>query len=104
RVLIVQSGKGHHNGTQQGLSSPFPSDSPARRKRTATVSPFVSTQMFCGPDWPRQKAALDASVRETNRRTFGHGVVPIHSGSYWIINTLEGKKYLYKWQKGSSDI
>ncbi|MEZ2737672.1 hypothetical protein, partial [Aneurinibacillus aneurinilyticus] len=61
----------------------------ARRKRTAIVSLFASTQMFCGPDWPRQKAALDASVRETNRRTFEHGVVTIHPGSYWIINTLD---------------
>ncbi|MGG3864878.1 hypothetical protein, partial [Aneurinibacillus aneurinilyticus] len=42
-----------------------------RRKRTATVSLFASTQMFCGPAWLRQKAALDASVRETNRRPFG---------------------------------
>ncbi|MGG4521690.1 hypothetical protein ABEX18_09675, partial [Aneurinibacillus migulanus] len=37
----------------------------ARRKRTATVSLFASTQMFCCPAWPGQKAALYASVRET---------------------------------------
>ncbi|MEZ2734101.1 hypothetical protein ACBQ08_08975 [Aneurinibacillus aneurinilyticus] len=30
----------------------------ARRKRTAMVSSFASTQMFCGPAWLRQKAAL----------------------------------------------
>ncbi|MED0741331.1 hypothetical protein [Aneurinibacillus aneurinilyticus] len=61
----------------------------ARRKRTAIVSPFASTQMFCGPAWLRQKAALYASMRETNRRPFGHDVVTTHSESYWIINTLE---------------
>ncbi|MEZ2735692.1 hypothetical protein, partial [Aneurinibacillus aneurinilyticus] len=44
---------------------------PARRKRTATVSLFASTRMFCGPAWLRQKVALDASVWETNRRPFG---------------------------------
>jgi predicted transposase/invertase (TIGR01784 family) len=27
--------------------------------------------MFCGPAWLGQKAAVDASVRETNRRPFG---------------------------------
>ncbi|MGG3864440.1 hypothetical protein, partial [Aneurinibacillus aneurinilyticus] len=54
-----------------------------------TVSLFASTRMFCGPAWLRQKAALDTSVRETNRRPFGHGVVTIHPGSYWIINTLD---------------
>ncbi|MED0735228.1 hypothetical protein P4S84_25920, partial [Aneurinibacillus aneurinilyticus] len=43
---------------------------PARRKRTATVSLFASTQMFCGPAWLGQKAVLYASVRETNRRPF----------------------------------
>ncbi|ERI10041.1 hypothetical protein HMPREF0083_01802 [Aneurinibacillus aneurinilyticus ATCC 12856] len=41
---------------------------PARRKRTAIVSLLASTQMFCGPAWLRQKAALYASVWETNRR------------------------------------
>ncbi|WP_276912648.1 hypothetical protein [Aneurinibacillus aneurinilyticus] len=34
-----------------------------------------------------------ASVRETNRRPFGHGVVTTPSGSYWIINTLD-KEYM----------
>ncbi|MEZ2734816.1 hypothetical protein [Aneurinibacillus aneurinilyticus] len=45
--------------------------------------------MFCGLAWLRQKAVLYASVRETNRRPFERGVVTIHSGSYWIINTLD---------------
>ncbi|MED0740943.1 hypothetical protein P4S87_09715, partial [Aneurinibacillus aneurinilyticus] len=75
--------------TNKAFRLPSRAIAPARRKRTATVSPFASTQMFCDPDWSRQKAALDASVRETNRRPFGHGVVTIHSGSYWIINTLD---------------
>ncbi|WP_209421086.1 hypothetical protein, partial [Aneurinibacillus aneurinilyticus] len=84
-----------------GLSSPFPSDCPARRKRTAIVSLFASTQMFCGPAWLRQKAALAvppgwgkkrSSTLRGGRRTdarLGHGVVTTYSGSYWIINTLD---------------
>ncbi|MEZ2658768.1 hypothetical protein [Aneurinibacillus aneurinilyticus] len=52
--------------------------------------------MFCSPAWSGQKAALDASVRETNRRPFGHGVVTIHSGSYWIINTLDFNYFIYE--------
>ncbi|MEZ2732917.1 hypothetical protein [Aneurinibacillus aneurinilyticus] len=38
--------------------------------------------MFCGPAWLRQKAALDASVRETNRRPFG---ARCGDDSLWII-------------------
>ncbi|ERI10548.1 hypothetical protein HMPREF0083_01454 [Aneurinibacillus aneurinilyticus ATCC 12856] len=43
---------------------------------------------------------------ETNRRPFGHGCDDVHSGSYWIINTLEGtyvlsKKFLRKSRKKS---
>ncbi|KIV52668.1 hypothetical protein AM501_24770 [Aneurinibacillus migulanus] len=67
---------------------------PARRKRTATVSLFASTQMFCGPAWRGQKAARYTSP--CGRRTdagLGHGVVAIHSGSYWIINTLGMEGY-----------
>ncbi|MED0672048.1 hypothetical protein P4S95_17865, partial [Aneurinibacillus aneurinilyticus] len=78
--------------TNKAFRLPSQAIAPARRERTATVSLFASTQMFCGPAWPRQKASLNASVRETNRRTFGHGVVTIHSGSYWIINTLVHNK------------
>ncbi|MED0725690.1 hypothetical protein P4S91_22695, partial [Aneurinibacillus aneurinilyticus] len=75
--------------TNKAFRLPSQAIASARRKRTAIVSLFASTQMFCGPAWLRQKAALDAFVRETNRRPFGHGVVTIHYGSYWIINTLE---------------
>ncbi|MED0724694.1 hypothetical protein P4S91_17485, partial [Aneurinibacillus aneurinilyticus] len=75
--------------TNKAFRLPFQAVAPARRKRTATVSLFASTQMFCGPAWLGQKAALDASVWETNRRPFGHGVVTTHSGLYWIINTLD---------------
>jgi hypothetical protein len=57
--------------TNKAFCLPFQAVAPARRKRTATVSLFVSTRMFCGPAWLRQKAALYASVWETNRRPFG---------------------------------
>ena len=57
--------------TNKAFRLPSRAHAPARRKRTATVSLFVSTQMFCCPAWPGQKAALYASVRETNRRPFG---------------------------------
>ncbi|KIV52381.1 hypothetical protein [Aneurinibacillus migulanus] len=74
--------------TNKAFRLPFRAVAPARRKRTATVSLFVSTQMFCSPAWLGQKAALYASVRETNRRPFGARCGGIHSGWYWIINTL----------------
>ncbi|MEZ2735967.1 hypothetical protein [Aneurinibacillus aneurinilyticus] len=64
-------GKGHHNGTQTRPFVSLPSGSLARRKRTAIVSFLASTQMFCSPAWLGQKAALSASVWETNRRPFG---------------------------------
>ncbi|WP_235496086.1 hypothetical protein [Aneurinibacillus migulanus] len=35
------------------------------------------------------KSGLYASVRERTDARLGHGVVAIHSGSYWIINTLD---------------
>ncbi|ERI07658.1 response regulator protein GraR family protein [Aneurinibacillus aneurinilyticus ATCC 12856] len=54
----------------------------ARRKRTAIVSPFASTQMFCGPAWLGQKAVLFASARETNRRPFG---ARCDDATLWII-------------------
>ncbi|MED0744289.1 hypothetical protein P4S87_27440, partial [Aneurinibacillus aneurinilyticus] len=57
--------------TNKAFRLPFRAIAPARRKRTATVSLFASTQMFCGPAWLGQKAAFYASVRETNRRPFG---------------------------------
>ncbi|MED0706919.1 hypothetical protein P4S91_03295, partial [Aneurinibacillus aneurinilyticus] len=55
---------------------------PVRRKGTAIVSLFASTQMFCGPAWLGQKAALYASVRETNRRPFG---ARCGDATLWII-------------------
>ncbi|MEZ2737386.1 hypothetical protein [Aneurinibacillus aneurinilyticus] len=57
--------------TNKTFRLPSQAIAPARRKRTATVSLLVSTQMFCGPAWLGQKAAFYASVRETNRCPFG---------------------------------
>ncbi|MEZ2734941.1 hypothetical protein [Aneurinibacillus aneurinilyticus] len=56
--------------TNKAFRLPSRAIAPARRKRAATVSPFASTQMFCGPAWLRQKAVPYASVRGTNRRSF----------------------------------
>ncbi|MEZ2732647.1 hypothetical protein [Aneurinibacillus aneurinilyticus] len=56
--MIVQREKGHHNGTQTRPFVSLPSACPGQAKRTATVSLFASTQMFCSPAWLRQKAAL----------------------------------------------
>ncbi|MED0672686.1 hypothetical protein P4S95_21190 [Aneurinibacillus aneurinilyticus] len=47
--------------------------------------------MFCSPAWLRQKAALDASVRETNRRPFG---ARCGDDSLWII--LDNQQTWYK--------
>ncbi|MED0709635.1 hypothetical protein, partial [Aneurinibacillus aneurinilyticus] len=77
--------------TNKAFRLPFRAIASARRKRTATVSLFVSTQMFCGPAWLRQKAALDASVRETNRRPFG---ARCSDDSLWII--LDNQQTWYK--------
>ncbi|MEZ2732830.1 hypothetical protein [Aneurinibacillus aneurinilyticus] len=57
--------------TNKAFRLPSRAIASARRKRTAIVSLFASTQMFCSPAWLRQKAAFYASVRETNRRPFG---------------------------------
>ncbi|WP_152623492.1 hypothetical protein [Aneurinibacillus migulanus] len=68
--------------TNKAFRLPSRAIAPARRKRTATVSIFVFTQMFCGPAWLGQKAVLYASVRETNRCPFG-----TRCGGYplWIV-------------------
>ncbi|MEZ2733964.1 hypothetical protein [Aneurinibacillus aneurinilyticus] len=72
--------------TNKAFRLPSRAHASARRKRTAIVSPFASTQMFCGPAWLRQKVAFYASVRETNRRPFGARCV---DDPLWIINTLD---------------
>ncbi|WP_218033568.1 hypothetical protein, partial [Aneurinibacillus migulanus] len=46
--------------TNKAFRFPSRAVAQARRKRTATVSFFASTRMFCGPAWPEQKAALYA--------------------------------------------
>ncbi|MEZ2661349.1 hypothetical protein ACBP89_25680, partial [Aneurinibacillus aneurinilyticus] len=56
--------------TNKAFRLPSQAIASVRRKRTAIVSLFASTRMFCGPDWLRQKAVLYASMRETNRRPF----------------------------------
>ncbi|MEZ2735326.1 hypothetical protein [Aneurinibacillus aneurinilyticus] len=44
--------------TNKAFRLPSQAVASARRKRTAIISLFASIQMFCGPDWSRQKAAL----------------------------------------------
>jgi hypothetical protein len=62
---------------------------PVGQKRTAIVSLFASTQMFCCPAWPGQKAALSGfHAGDEPPSRLGHGVVASHSGAYWIINTI----------------
>ncbi|KIV50816.1 hypothetical protein TS65_28735 [Aneurinibacillus migulanus] len=79
--------------TNKAFRLPSRACAPARRKRTATVSIFVSAQMFCGPACLGQKAALYASVWETNCRPFGArcGDDPI-----WIVlGNQHPCKYLF---------
>ncbi|MCI1695812.1 hypothetical protein [Aneurinibacillus aneurinilyticus] len=58
-----------------------------RRHVPSSFSYKEETRPLCGARAGPAKH-LGITGRETNRRPFGHGVVTIHSGSYWIINTL----------------
>ncbi|KIV58692.1 hypothetical protein [Aneurinibacillus migulanus] len=65
--------------TNKAFRLPSRAVAPARRKRTATVSLFASTQMFCDLTWMGQKASRYASVRRRTDARLGHGVVATHS-------------------------
>ncbi|MEZ2732702.1 hypothetical protein [Aneurinibacillus aneurinilyticus] len=70
--MIVQREKGHHNGTQTrpfvSLSERLPR--PGERGRQLSPSSRLPRCFAVPPGWG-QKAALYASMRETNRRPFG---------------------------------
>ncbi|MED0726380.1 hypothetical protein P4S91_26400, partial [Aneurinibacillus aneurinilyticus] len=59
-----------------------------RRRVPSSFSHKEETRPLCGARAGPAKH-LGLSVRETNRRRLSHGVVTTHSGSFWIINTLE---------------
>ncbi|MEZ2737342.1 hypothetical protein [Aneurinibacillus aneurinilyticus] len=67
-----------------------------RRRVPSSFSYKEETRPPCGARAGPAKH-LGLSVWETNQRPFGHGVVTTHSGSYWIINTLE-INYVYKFK------
>ncbi|MEZ2737521.1 hypothetical protein [Aneurinibacillus aneurinilyticus] len=58
-----------------------------RRHVPSSFSYKEETRPLCGARAEPAKH-LGLSVWETNRRPFGHGVVAIYFGLYWIINTL----------------
>ncbi|MED0709517.1 hypothetical protein, partial [Aneurinibacillus aneurinilyticus] len=58
-----------------------------RRRVPSSFSHKEETRPLCGAKAGPAKH-LGLSMRETNRRPFGHGVVAIYFGLYWIINTL----------------
>ncbi|WP_276915639.1 hypothetical protein, partial [Aneurinibacillus aneurinilyticus] len=61
-----------------------------RRRVPSSFSHKEETRPLCSARAGPAKH-LGFSVRETNRRPFGHDVVTIYSGSYWIINTIVSK-------------
>ncbi len=90
RVLIVPRGKDHHNGTQ---TRPFVSLSkrmPRSGERGQQLSPSsrLPRCFAVPPGGGKKRPSMLPCGRRTDAR-LGHGVVMIHSGSYWIINTLD---------------
>ncbi|ERI04882.1 hypothetical protein HMPREF0083_05909 [Aneurinibacillus aneurinilyticus ATCC 12856] len=47
----------------------------------------VKSGLAVPPGWGKKRSSTLRGGRRTDAR-LGHGVVAIHSGSYWIINTL----------------
>ncbi|MEZ2660570.1 hypothetical protein, partial [Aneurinibacillus aneurinilyticus] len=69
-------------GHKQGLSSPFPSGCPGQVKEDGNCLPLRFYPDVLQSRLAEAKAALDASVRETNRRPFG---ARCGDDSLWII-------------------
>ncbi|MEZ2736428.1 hypothetical protein [Aneurinibacillus aneurinilyticus] len=89
KVLIVQRRKGHHNGTQTRPFVSLPKRLPRPGERGQQLSPSSRLpKCFAVPTGRgKKRPSMLLCGRRTDAR-LGHGVVTIHSGSYWIINTL----------------
>ncbi|WP_276917997.1 hypothetical protein, partial [Aneurinibacillus aneurinilyticus] len=89
RVLIVQREKGHHNGTQTRpfVSLPERLPRPGERGQQLSPSSLLPRCFAVPPGWGKKRPSTLPCGRRTDAR-LGHGVVTIHSGLYWIINTL----------------
>ncbi|SDJ49431.1 hypothetical protein SAMN04487909_11920 [Aneurinibacillus migulanus] len=96
RVLIVQRGGDHRNGTQTRPFVSLPERLPWPDEKGQQLSPSSHLpRCFAVPPGQGKK---QPSTLPCGRRTdarLGHGVVAIHSGSYWIINTLDIFSHLH---------
>ncbi|MEZ2735873.1 hypothetical protein [Aneurinibacillus aneurinilyticus] len=90
RVLIVQRRKGHHNGTQTRpfVFLPERMPQPGEKGRQLSPSSRLPRCFAVPPGWGKKRSSTLLCGRRTDAR-LGHGVVTLHSGSYWIINTLD---------------
>ncbi|NMF01248.1 hypothetical protein [Aneurinibacillus aneurinilyticus] len=88
--MIVQRGKGHHNGTQTrpfvSLSERLPQ--PGEKGQQQSPSSRLPRCFAVPPGWDKKRPSELGCGRRTDAR-LGHGVVAIYFGLYWIINTLE---------------
>ncbi|WP_235496425.1 hypothetical protein [Aneurinibacillus migulanus] len=90
RVLIVPRGKDHHNGTQTRpfVSLPKRMPRPGERGQQLSPSSHLPRCFAVPPGRGKKQPSTLPCGRRTDAR-LGYGVVAIHSGSYWIINTLD---------------
>jgi hypothetical protein len=82
--------KGHHNGTQTRpfVSLPERLPRPGEKGRQLSSSSRLPRCFAVPSGWGKKRSSTLLCGRRTDAR-LGHGVVTIHSGSYWIITTLE---------------
>jgi hypothetical protein len=100
RVLIVQRGKGHHNGTQTRPFVSLPERLPRPGEKGQQLPPpsRLPRCFAIPPGWGKKRPSTLLCGRRTDAR-LGHGVVTIHSGLYWIINRRVDK---YKNERGDA--
>ncbi|WP_235499299.1 hypothetical protein, partial [Aneurinibacillus migulanus] len=90
RVLIVQTGKDHHNGTQTRPFVSLPERMPRPGERGQQLSPSSHLpRCFAVPPGGGKKRPSMLQCRRRTDARLGHGVVATHSVWYWIINTLD---------------
>ncbi|MED0722260.1 hypothetical protein P4S91_04845, partial [Aneurinibacillus aneurinilyticus] len=61
---------------------------PGERGRQLSPSSRLPRCFAVPTGWGKKRPSMLGCGRRTDVR-LGHGVVTIHSGSYWIINTLD---------------
>ncbi len=88
-LLIVTRGKDHHNRTQTRPFVSLPERMPRPGERGQQLSPSSRLpRCFAVPPGQGKKRPSTLPCGRRTDACLGHDVVAIHSGSYWIINTL----------------